>query len=298
MYFKLLLTLLFVSTVSYFSFSQNANENILVQGKIADEENNQPLAYVSIGVLNESQGTLTDTTGKFTFNISPENLADTLQVSLVGYFTKKVAVKDFVESNDKAIKLSEKITELEEVVVTNSKTNTETLGRQGSGKFIQVSIHNKKTIDETIGSEMGMRYKTNKTNEVLKDFNFCISANNFNSIKFRVNIYSVKDNMPDTLIYNKQIFATVNNYKTSWIKLNLKPFNIKVNHDFIITAQWVESKLDKKENPVTMVPAAVTPLSKNCYARIASQDKWKKMGIGLSNFCNIEPLSVKGNLVS
>jgi hypothetical protein len=290
MKFKLLLTVIFLSIFSNLIFSQIATtENISVQGKIVDQENSQPLAYVSVGVLNKSQGTLTDTTGKFIFQISKENLVDTLQISLVGYFTKKVAVKDFVESNDKTIKLSVKITELPEVTVTNvnSRTNTEIIGRQGTSKLVQVSIHNKKTVDETIGSEMGMRYKTNKKNALVKDFNFYISANNFNFIKFRVNIYSVKNNMPDTLVYNKQIFATVDNFKTGWTKLDLEHYNIKVNGDFVVTVQWVESRMDKKENPVTITPVAVTPFSKNCYARIASQDKWKRMGVNVSSFVTL-----------
>ena len=189
--------------------------------------------------------------------------------------------------NDRTIKLTVKITELSPVIVSNRKTYSEIIGKQKSGKLIQISIHNKTSVAETIGSEMGMRYKTIQTNAILKDFNFYISGNNFNSIKFRVNIYSVKDNMPDTLIYNKQIFSTVDGFKTGWIRLDLENFNIKVSQDFIVTLQWVESKMEKKENPITYIPFALTVFSKNCYARVASQDKWKKMGIGLSNYVTL-----------
>jgi len=285
---KIFITALFVLTLSKSIFSQSlTKDGIPVKGKIIQQENNQPLSYVSIGVLNKPLGTLTDTLGDFNFQISQENLADTLQISLVGYFSKKIVVKDFIESKENTIKLDVKITELAEVVVTNTKTNTESIGRQGSGKFIQVSIHNKKSAVETIGSEMGMRYKTKQRNATLKDFNFNISGNNFNFIKYRINIYSVKDNMPDTLIYKKQIFMTIDNFKTGWTKVNLEPYNIKVNQDFIVTVQWVEGRMDKKENPITMIPIAITLFSKNCYARIASQDKWKKVGINLSNFVTL-----------
>lgn len=285
---KIFITALFVLTLSKSIFSQSlTKDGIPVKGKIIQQENNQPLSYVSIGVLNKPLGTLTDTLGDFNFQISQENLADTLQISLVGYFSKKIVVKDFIESKENTIKLDVKITELAEVVITNTKTNTESIGRQGSGKFIQVSIHNKKSAVETIGSEMGMRYKTKQRNATLKDFNFNISGNNFNFIKYRINIYSVKDNMPDTLIYNKQIFMTIDNFKTGWTKVNLEPYNIKVNQDFIVTVQWVEGRMDKKENPITMIPIAITLFSKNCYARIASQDKWKKVGINLSNFVTL-----------
>ena len=285
---KIFITALFVLTLSESIFSQSlTKDGIPVKGKIIQQENNQPLSYVSIGVLNKPLGTLTDTLGDFNFQISQENLADTLQISLVGYFSKKIVVKDFIESKENTIKLDVKITELAEVVITNTKTNTESIGRQGSGKFIQVSIHNKKSAVETIGSEMGMRYKTKQRNATLKDFNFNISGNNFNFIKYRINIYSVKDNMPDTLIYNKQIFMTIDNFKTGWTKVNLEPYNIKVNQDFIVTVQWVEGRMDKNENPITMIPIAITLFSKNCYARIASQDKWKKVGINLSNFVTL-----------
>ncbi len=279
---------LFLLSFSKLTFSQSPTMEVIhVRGRIVQQENNQPLPYVSIGVLNKSFGTLTDTLGNFTFQISQENLADTLQISLVGYFSKKISVKDFEESKEKTIRLNIKFTDLTAVEVANIKSNTEIIGRRGSGKLIQVSIHNKKSVEETIGSEMGMRYKTKQRNATLKDFNFYISANNFNYIKYRINIYSVKDNMPDTLIYNKQIFMTVDNFKTGWTKVDLAPYNIKVNQDFIVTVQWVESRMEKKENPITMIPVAVTVFSKNCFARIASQDKWKTIGMNLSNFVTL-----------
>lgn len=270
------------------TFAQSSTTDIVtLNGTIFDKKTNLPLAYVSIGILNKPQGTLTDSTGNFSFQITKKNLVDTLQISFVGYFPKRIAVKDFIESNDKNTKLNVRIAELPEVVVTNRNTNTEILGRQTNGKLTQISIHKKTSADETIGSEIGMRFKTGRKNAILKDFNFYISANNFNSIKFRVNIYSVKDNMPDTLLYYKQIFETVDNFKTGWIKLELKQYGIKANNDFIITIQWVESKMEKKENPITIVPIVMTLFSKNCYLRIASQDKWRRMGVSMSNFVTL-----------
>jgi hypothetical protein len=286
--FKILLAFILTSTFLNQTFSQDSTtKNIAIQGIVLEAETNTPLAYVCIGILNKPEGTLSDSLGNFNFHISQKNAADTLQISLVGYFPKKITVKEFIESKENTITLSIKFTELAEVVITNNATNTETIGRQGNGKLVQVSIHNKKSVEETIGSEMGMRYKTKQTNATLKDFNFNVSANNFNYIKYRINIYSVKDNMPDTLICNRQIFMTVDSFKTGWTKVDLKPYNIKVNQDFIVTVQWVESRMDKKENPVTMIPVAMTPFSKNCYARIASQDKWKKVGVNLSNFVTL-----------
>lgn len=262
-------------------------QNIILKGRIFDKKTNQPLAYVSVGVINKSLGTVSDKDGYFAFSVGQENLSDSLQISIVGYKTLRMAVKDIDPSLEKRIELSERVVELAEVTVSTPRTTIRKIGRQGSGKLLQVSVHHKTSAYETIGSEMGMLYKNDKQNAFLKDFNFYISANNFNFIKFRVNVYAIKNDLPDTLLCSQQIFATVDHFKTGWTTINLEPYNIMVNSDFILTIQWLESKMDKKERPITILPVAMTPFSKNCYIRIASQDKWKRMGMSLSSFVTI-----------
>jgi CarboxypepD_reg-like domain len=280
--FLLLTVLLWIARIPMFG----QNGNTLLKGIIMEEGSKTPLIYVNIGILNKPIGTVSDTLGNYSLTINQENITDTLQVSSVGYVTKKIAVNTLIQASDKTIRLTKKITVLQEVVVSNKKGISETVGRESDGKFIQISLHNKTSVDETIGSELGIKVKVKKGGATLKDFNWYMSANNFNSIKFRVNIYALKNNMPDTLISNKEIFITVENFKTGWTKIDLTPYNIAVNNDFVITLQWVESKMDKKENPVTIIPVAFS-FSKNCYARVASQDKWKRVGIKPSCFVTL-----------
>lgn len=290
MIFKPFLILILICTVAWQTFAQGSTaENVTLKGIVLDKESNTPLAYVSVGILNKSFGTVSDTSGHFIFNIGKDNFADTIQVSTVGYSAIKIPVKEFMSGSNKVFKLVVKEEQLAEVTITNSiqRAYTEVIGREHVSKLVQASVHNKKSADETIGSEMGMRYKTNRKNAIIKDFNFYISANNFNFIKFRVNVYSVKNDMPDTLMYNKQIFATVDNFKIGWNKIDVERYNIKVDREFIATVQWIESRMNKKENPITILPVALTPFSKNCYVRIASQDKWKRMGVNLSSFVTL-----------
>ena len=265
MIFKPLLTLIFICSFAWQTFAQNATaENVALKGVVLDKETNAPLAYVSVGILGKPFGTVSDTTGHFIFNIGQESFTDTLQLSIVGYYPLKISVKDFMSGSDQAIKLVVKVEQLVEVKVSDliQRANTEIIGREEVSKLVQVSVHNKKSTDETIGSEMGMRYKTNRKNAIIKYFNFYISANNFNFIKFRVNVYAVKNAMPDTLMCNKQIFAKIDNFKTGWNKIAMKQYHIKVNGEFIVTIQWIESRMNKKENPITILPVAVTPFSK------------------------------------
>lgn len=285
----LLIFILFLTITRSVVAQASTPENIVLDGKIVEKGTHLPLAYVNIGILNKPKGTVTDTTGYFSFAINHQDLSDTLQVSIVGYNTLRIPVSHFLISANKQIELTVRIQQLAEVTVTNSPARTDSaiIGRQAVSKLVQVSVHHKKSADETIGSEMGMRYKTDRKNAILKNFNFYVSANNFNYIKFRINVYSLKKDVPNSLIYDKQIFAAIENFKIGWTKIDLKKYNIKVDGEFVVAIQWIESRMDKKENPVTLLPVAVTPFSKNCYVRIASQDQWKRMGVNLSNFVTI-----------
>ncbi len=75
---------------------------------------------------------------------------------------------------------------------------------------------------------------------------------------------------------------------TGWNKIDLESCHIKITDEFIVTVQWIESRMDKKEDPITILPVALTPFSKNCYARIASQDQWKRMAVNLSSYVTLE----------
>lgn len=286
---KFILTFFTVCSVLGQLCAQNsATPPVILKGLVVDKETSQPLAYTCVGILNKPLGTVADTTGQFSFEINTENLADTLQISIVGYSTIRVSVKDFMSGNQKTFNLIKKPVQLAEVTIVNSDAaSTEIVGRQAVSKAVQISIHNKKDVSATVGSEMGMLYKPNKKSELLKNFNFYISANNFNYIKFRVNIYNVKNGLPSTLLWNKQIFASIDNFKTGWTSIDLTPYHIQISGEFIITVQWVESRMEKKENPVTIVPVSLSLFSKNCYVRVASQDKWKKMGVNLSNYVTL-----------
>src|SRR5258708_2858332 len=54
-------------------------------GTVVDAENNEPLAFASIGVLKQAKGTITNTSGSFELRLPPGFKSDTLLISMVGY---------------------------------------------------------------------------------------------------------------------------------------------------------------------------------------------------------------------
>lgn len=260
---------------------------LVFDGIIYDKDSNEPLAYVSIGIKDKPIGTISDSVGHYSLQAYNENLADTVLVSLIGYESKMILLSTLLNGRSQDLFLSRKDYTLPGVIISNQFRNTMVIGRQSSSKLIQISLHHKESFAETIGSEMGIRVKLENKVSLLKNVNCYFSANNFSYIKFRVNLYSIKNNMPDTLLVDKQIFVEVNDYKTGWNNVDLESYNIKLKQDFIITLQWVECRMEKTEKPITIVPVSIYN-AKNTFVRIASQDKWKRMGYSPSFYVTLQ----------
>jgi len=287
---RLLLVIIPIILIPALTFSQTTaaiNKNsTIIKGSVIEEISHMPLPYINIGVIGKPIGTVSDSTGSYSLTIFIENLKDSLQLSSVGYAVKRILIADLIRQNNVPIELKRKPMTLAEVVVNGTNTRTQIIGRQDSGLLVQVSIHSKYNAKATIGSEMGMLINPEKNGAMLKDYNWFISANNFRKIKFRINIYSVKNGFPDTLIYNKPIYSSVENFKTGWSKINLENYHIKLAGEAVITLQWLEGIMDKDQTPITRIPASIS-FSKKCFVRIASQDVWKKMRVNLSQFVTV-----------
>jgi hypothetical protein len=267
-------------------FSQDrAGKSIHLNGVIVDAENKLPLSYANIGILNKSFGTVSDTTGNFSLSVNAENSMDTLQISLVGYQTVKLVVRDFAEKlNGKPIELQVRAYVLDAVEISIKKEVPEIAGRNKAGGFIQFAMHPKKEI--VLGTEIGMRFKAATYPAFLKDFSWFFSVNNFKKIKFRINIYSLKNNMPDTLLLNKDVFVDVVDYKSGWNKVDLTPYNVIVSTDFVISIQWLEHDIKDGEQAKVFIPGAMS--SKHAsYFRIASQDKWTRTKTNLCYYVTL-----------
>src|SRR5450432_2435320 len=86
-----------------------------ITGKITDSKNN-PVPNATITVKKSSQATVTDAEGKFKVNV-PENAV--LVISSIGFTSQTITAGN---TNELAIKLTEDVARLDEVVVTGLAT--------------------------------------------------------------------------------------------------------------------------------------------------------------------------------
>lgn len=102
---------------------QDTELAITVSGTVKDASTQQPLPGVNVIVKGTTNGTTTDSDGRYSLSVSEEDAV--LIFSFIGYITQEVPVDGHTEIN---IALSEHITALDEVVVvaygTQKKTST------------------------------------------------------------------------------------------------------------------------------------------------------------------------------
>jgi len=289
---KSIFTFLLLVVIHFTVFSQNvtsgvSGKEIQFHGLVIEQDSKQPLAYASIGVLNKPAGTVSDSLGHFDLLIGNEYLADTLQVSMVGYYPVKRSIRSLIKENGPiAFNLVKKVIQLKEVVVSNQFQHTLIVGRQSSGKLLQASIIPKGEKEPSIGAESGLRIETKHYPALLDNFNFNISRNNFKYIKFRLNIYSLRNNLPDTLLFNNEILVSLKDFKTGWTQIDLTSYHMVVNSDFAATLQWVDYDKNMVAKPEILIPGVLS-FSHISYFRTASQDKWNSVKGNTSYFLTV-----------
>ncbi|CAN0604588.1 unnamed protein product, partial [Ectocarpus sp. 12 AP-2014] len=119
--FKLFYFLMFFLLTGAKLFSQQ----IVMTGIVIDSENQEPIEFVNIGVLNKNQGTITNPSGRFTLALPKAYESDSLTISHINYYPIKILVKSV---KNQTIFLDPKTTELSEVVFSNKKIRTRKIG--------------------------------------------------------------------------------------------------------------------------------------------------------------------------
>jgi hypothetical protein len=107
--YLLILSLFFCSI----TFAQNT-----ISGSVTDS-NNQPIPGANVKIVGNSAATVTNFDGKFNLN-SPKSAPLTIEVTIVGYESKRVSVSS--NSQNVTVTLSSEETKLNEIVISASRT--------------------------------------------------------------------------------------------------------------------------------------------------------------------------------
>jgi hypothetical protein len=253
----------------------------VISGLITDENNN-PLPFVNIGIVDKNKGTVSTDKGEFQINITNLDKSEILRFSSVGYETYDIKVNDLMTltSQKQHITLTSKMYKIDEVLIEAKPIRTYFIGSKKSGKtsWAWYNLMN--------GAEIG-RFVKNRDEIIIHDFYFHIRETNCDSILYRVKFYSIDGELPDTITNSKELFFT--STKTNgWENINLRNYRIKIKDDFIVTLETIQGwgKDDKKEIFLSKIQNSGVS-----YKRLSSWAPWLKFTGEMSYKLNVSKIN-------
>ncbi|WP_181304286.1 carboxypeptidase-like regulatory domain-containing protein [Rufibacter sp. XAAS-G3-1] len=272
-----------------YDHSQTSRQAASLAGKVLDRDTQKPIAYASVGLLDESTGTISDEKGGFAFTIPANQRTKVVRISAIGYEAQEIKIEELLASqtpqNEFTITLNPAPVQLSEVSVGTRKWKTKELG--GNAGPITLFHHNfsvfQRPIEENLGRELGIQINNRDKLAFLSKLNFCLTSNRYDQVKFRVKVYTLQEGRPAQNITPTDILYTVKNKEKGWLQIDLEPYGIYVEQDFAIALEWIDCAPRTQNNSLTI--AASMPGFHTTFYKDASQAKWDKMsaiGIGMN----------------
>lgn len=242
----------------------------IISGTVISKNDNQPVPYAKIGITDTNFGIQADENGKFQIKLENISADQELMVAVPGYKQFRSSVGEFVKQNPHNIYLYEKITDIQEVTITQNNYKNKNLGVNSKSKSMMFTPNMEKGnsgIEET-----AVEFSSSKKLKISKiNINFSLFEST-TPIKVRYTIYDEKDGKPNNLILNKDIIATIDKDKLvdSTYSVDVSDEKIWLQGKFFVGIQFIGSS----DGKVALSGA----LFRSGYYR-SFYGKWEKIGI-------------------
>lgn len=225
-------SLLFLLFLGFFMNAQ------IISGIILSKEDQQPIPYAKIAIENKNAGTIADENGNFKIDLTDLNPKTTLQIEVGGFEKYAISIEQFLKEKQHPILLTEKVKDIQEVIINPNKYLRKNWGINTKTEKIQIG-HNPSKSEGDLSKEVAMLFKTNKKTKIEK-ININISRFETNKPVFiRFMIYDKNLNSiltedlhdeitPEKIVDNKYSFDVSKN-------------NIWVNNDFYVAIQLLSN---------------------------------------------------------
>ncbi|MFD2573506.1 carboxypeptidase-like regulatory domain-containing protein [Spirosoma soli] len=236
------------------------------------------LPFASVGLVNTTVGTVADENGRFSLYLTNGiRQTDTLRVSLIGYSAlslpvnvavAKLAIKPVIVLTPLSIRLRE-------VTVRSADWEVRQTGNNHVDTRMKTNFALSNKPRQNLGAEIGRVFRVPKQGAYLEEFRFYVSANNFDSTRFRINVYSLRRNYPSNSLLQRPVYIDLKKAQKGWITVDLRPYNVFAADDVAVSIEWVNygGKGSYLGIPITMPSIGAVHLYK-----YGSQTRWKKFG--------------------
>lgn len=218
-----------------------AEKSKFIFGRIYDAKSDVPVPYVNIGITHLAIGTVSAENGHF--KLERTNPNDTVTISAIGFYTQKMTAQEL--DDEQMIFLVPQAHEIQEIQVSSKEFGNEKLfGKKNKDRGKSIGFGNRQ-----LGCEIGSLIKIKKET-LLKSANFKINHAQGDSLLFRVNLYHYKNKKigKNILTENIVIYAP---QKRGIITVDLSPYEIILDHDILLSLEWIKDDDEKGNNGIT-----------------------------------------------
>jgi hypothetical protein len=220
---RLLIGKIFILILVILTGSLSAQHIHNIKGRIVDSTGN-PIPYVEITFRDK--GTTTWKDGTFYIELWEVKTKDTLNISRLGYKTKKISIKDYLNKNKNTIELEKKSYEIDKVKVIFQKNYR----RKKIKKYGIFRKPSKAYISMGKITEQLAVYIPNKKGRygIVQNLQFYIVDECDPSQKFRVHLYEYDsiNNKPGKELLPKPIYVSASK-GGKWVVVNIEKYNIE-----------------------------------------------------------------------
>jgi pimeloyl-ACP methyl ester carboxylesterase len=263
------------------TFAQTA----MFKGVTVDAKTQLPIPYVSIGIKNKPVGTVSDSTGRYLLSYLATDIEekDSIFFAAVGYQTVKMSWPAYTRS-DKTIKLLEAATMLQTVDIKAKPFEVKNYGRSSASLiFFPAMYKNIPRQSDEKGREQASILKIDQ-HVYLRKLTFKINRRSFKRIKLRMNVYNVKDGLPDRSILGKDVVFDVTGTTEIGMpraeSIDLRPYQIYIKGQKEIAVSLaildLEPLAGDSIQPAFFIPSFPGPLRSSLF-RIKGEAAWQKV---------------------
>ena len=277
---------MFFHLLTIFSpFLALAQENLIIEGKTASHNKNA-LAYVNIGVIGTSIGTVSGPDGTFQLYLKEGiNEEQIVRFSHLGYQSKDFTIAS-LRLLQTSIILESAAIDLQLVEVLPDFKETKWIGHRKEKTITSTNFAISNQPNQNLGAAIGRKFRLGKQATQLKQFRFFLSYNDFDTVRFRVNIYRVKNSKPTQLLNAQEILIELLPQQQEWITIDLSSYKIITKGTIAVTIDWV---YHSKKGKYLRLPITIPAIGATHLYRFGSQNKWKRFR-GMSTAMELEIL--------
>lgn len=206
----------------------------VVKGQIVDSKTNEPMEYVSIGIINTHFGTISDDKGCFEFEYKKQDLSSIVRISMIGYEPQTFSISDLLQKEVK-IKMIETSYDIQEVLITPTKKRV--VGATVFNKYLGWSgwggLHERK------GYEIGIKLDLGEKPVKINSLHVLLHRQAFDSSLFRLHIRAIKDTLVLAELLTENIIISLTN-ESGWANIDLEQYNLILSGEIALTLEWLK----------------------------------------------------------